>query len=963
MPISFGSIQLPEQGIQLYINGVEYTSYSINYSFRQVDNEVSGFFVELIGISSDQRSADVLQDKVVRFESEGVLLYKGLIEHVEYQTGLSVTITGVGSGESLLKRLFATVTPSADLTSGVSSPQYTATALSTIISEQITSVSGVVVDSVDSGVELGSGTYRGDHISKLTMVANPVIVKKGKWWFTHGNSSPYTDNIYHASDYRGSASPVKVFNIGGDSQNVNLTSNEKDFENLWNDVEVLGRGDGINQLRSKSFHATTTRSFLSSNIDSTQTTIPLEDASVFPAIGSALIGIEKIRYGGKSGNDLTNVTRGIKVSPIPPNDSTTRALYYFNAGSGSTISDAKNNYNGSWVGTPFWSSTTAIEGNSVGPFTDNNYISISGSLTNISTGAVECWFYPTESNRRQQLVRQTRADISVDHFNLTIESNNKVNVQVDVQNSTPLLISTDIITLNQWHHVLVNWGSPVHSLYLDGVFQVSGSTGAGTGNIASMDVWIGKANEAANYFNGYIDNVVIISGTAATPTLLSGYNYAHSKGIEVYDAQYNEDNAQSGSSIARYGLKQYSLQDKSIINQDSLDNIAQNERNTHDDLVTRIQVEPSDPYDSVRSVSIGDTITVMDSDSDLSGNYAVVSREFKSDNGLEILALECSNSKLSLTKELSDASNLSNVESRFMQGSTALITVNETENAESGIVEPGPIDVFFEIPAEVVAINQIKLAYRNEKPRIWNKTGTIAAVETGINDSAGEGDISLSPTSATDWKDVFSTVIGSSTTQMFAVGASARVYATTGSPGNVFLRLADSTAGRYYPDSTGTNVAYGTTDANTFSTSMIPLIWFGKNNSTSNFYTGGNTFKLQVATTNSSTVTVFYKQHFWGAFTNTNDYDIDQQTYTTNNIRLYTTNNADGIPAWTEQTTNISGTMGRALRAGDEQVETNVDLTTYFSGTGFKGVRLATNGNSRHKIQLTAKVFVDAKKV
>lgn len=49
---------------------------------------------------------------------------------------------------------------------------------------------------------------------------------------------------------------------------------------------------------------------LASGIDDTVTTIPLNDASNFPASGSILIGDEKIDYAGKSVNDLTGATRG-----------------------------------------------------------------------------------------------------------------------------------------------------------------------------------------------------------------------------------------------------------------------------------------------------------------------------------------------------------------------------------------------------------------------------------------------------------------------------------------------------------------------------------------------------------------------------------------------------------------------------------------------------------------------------
>lgn len=49
---------------------------------------------------------------------------------------------------------------------------------------------------------------------------------------------------------------------------------------------------------------------LSSGIDAVVTTIPLTDASAFPASGDVVINSEVISYTGKSGNNLTGATRG-----------------------------------------------------------------------------------------------------------------------------------------------------------------------------------------------------------------------------------------------------------------------------------------------------------------------------------------------------------------------------------------------------------------------------------------------------------------------------------------------------------------------------------------------------------------------------------------------------------------------------------------------------------------------------
>jgi hypothetical protein len=124
----------------------------------------------------------------------------------------------------------------------------------------------------------------------------------------------------------------------------------------------------------------------------------------------------------------------------------------------------------------------------------------------------------------------------------------------------------------------------------------------------------------------------------------------------------------------------------------------------------------------------------------------------------------------------------------------------------------------------------------------------------------------------------------------------------------------------------------------------------------------GDTMKMAIMTLDTHT-------HDFSAMTtdseesHTHDisFTIDQQTYTTDDVRIYTTDDASSSPAWTERTSAIETALGRALRSGDNQSETGIALTTYFSGTGWKGVRFVTNGDSRHKANLTVKCFIRSK--
>jgi hypothetical protein len=69
---------------------------------------------------------------------------------------------------------------------------------------------------------------------------------------------------------------------------------------------------------------------------------------------------------------------------------------------------------------------------------------------------------------------------------------------------------------------------------------------------------------------------------------------------------------------------------------------------------------------------------------------------------------------------------------------------------------------------------------------------------------------------------------------------------------------------------------------------------------------------------------------------------------------------------WTERTAAIEAALGRSLIATEDAVEdglndTGIDLTSFFSSTGWKGVRIVVNGNSRHKAQVMTKCYVHSR--
>jgi len=748
--IGIGKVYVPETGFKIYVNNVEYTDYALNYRFVEKDNQVKEFSIDFIGTTSSDRQNNIKQQKIVRLESQNKLIFKGTIERVDYKTAGDCTVIGYGSGESILKARVADVTASAESTSAVNRPIYDTVQVKTILEEQLSGIS-VSLHSVDNGTALGYTSSRGDFASKMSFIDGMVRSKGGKWWFTHGTNSPWDPNELHVAYTRGSPNPVKTYNISGDDQNANKVSNEQDWENLWNDVDVLGYGDGVNQLRSNNFHATTIRSYLADNISATDTTLPLEDATSFGNSGSVWVGMEWIQYSGKSGNNLTGCQR-------------------------------------------------------------------------------------------------------------------------------------------------------------------------------------------------------------ATSTTMSGIEaYAHTKGIEVYDSSFTKESPQSGSSIDTYDIKFHAVQNKTVIKQDTLDRIAQEVRDDHDELVTRIELEPSDPYDAAGTVNVGDIVTINDPDAEISGDFEVFGKTIYSEEGNERVLLECSNGKLLLTTEMEEQKRLSEIESKYMQGATNIFVVNETENADA----THPIDIFFEIPGDAVAINQVKLAYRNEAPRVWSAVTDSYTGKDDVYTFVSSSGSTNTLNSSSGWVTVTS-LSDPGNCEKYILYLSVLTY-TDGSTDYyghyVNYRIYNDTDNEYYPSSDGIKLSCWGDGATDIPGDNSGVIIVPKN-------LGGKTLSLEMetgSTTNKTfetwiTVTA-HAQHMHNV-----DYTVSGVAYSTTDIKVYTTDDASsGSPSWTDRTTDLESKYG-TLASGEDESETGLELTSYFSGTGWKGIRLEPNGNSRHKAQVLVKCFVESKK-
>lgn len=169
--------------------------------------------------------------------------------------------------------------------------------------------------------DYGDISLRFEYANRLKALAklsgsliNPSYQVNYDWWVSQSPADDYNLSYFEIAPLRPTTTRATVsqetFAITGASANAVETFYEKDITNLANKIDVLGYGDGINQIHTSTYNASPIYSTLSADISSTATTIGLTDASSFASSGTIRIMEEQITYTGKTGNDLTGCSRG-----------------------------------------------------------------------------------------------------------------------------------------------------------------------------------------------------------------------------------------------------------------------------------------------------------------------------------------------------------------------------------------------------------------------------------------------------------------------------------------------------------------------------------------------------------------------------------------------------------------------------------------------------------------------------
>jgi hypothetical protein len=268
---------------------VEITDYFF-YTFYQAENEVGNFEVKMEGI--EPADWDIIKEgNHTWFVIGGSTVFKGRIEQIE--RGSFGDIRWIGSDMSVRALNVETARKT-----------YTNVQTNEIVSELIAPIPGLYIGVNEN---FGRVTVRNEYGSVLNFINELARSINFDWWISQDGND---NDIFNFRDNRGTGVSVKTYYTAYPLANSVSAEYNKDKKSLANEVIVLGRGDGINQIRASTYNASATFDELDGDIDDTQTSISLDDASSFPSSGEIRISEERITYTGKSGNTLTGCVRG-----------------------------------------------------------------------------------------------------------------------------------------------------------------------------------------------------------------------------------------------------------------------------------------------------------------------------------------------------------------------------------------------------------------------------------------------------------------------------------------------------------------------------------------------------------------------------------------------------------------------------------------------------------------------------
>jgi len=280
--------------ITVLIDGQRIDTYT-NIEIKKRLNEVDTFAFDAF-ITDDGDRALINEGNTVKFiENYDTLLFKGRLTEVEYKSNFRAKCEGDGMVTKLLNRKTDRDT-------------YTNTNGDNIVTSE---VSNTVINygTIESAPQV---SIRFDHDNLARAVAGVANATGYDWFIDQDPADDWeTDRLNFVED-AGRDTVQETFDIGGNAQ---LVERNKDDGFVANDITLLGRGDGINQLEANVFAASTAFTDTTQIIDENETgSFTVDDATQLGGVGDNLIvrvGIETMDVTISDGTTLSINSRAV----------------------------------------------------------------------------------------------------------------------------------------------------------------------------------------------------------------------------------------------------------------------------------------------------------------------------------------------------------------------------------------------------------------------------------------------------------------------------------------------------------------------------------------------------------------------------------------------------------------------------------------------------------------------------
>jgi len=341
------------------------TYYHYSHKINQKLNTLWSFNLDLVGVSQDDKDTWIVKNHEILIFWGTQIRMKGRIEKVTYDSHEKTHIEGVGMAVKLRDR---------DVEAEYLN-ENSDSIIKKLVSRDLNGISPWLM-SIDTNTNYGLTSMHFSSDNRLRSLAGTVQAIDYDWWEDWKSADDYVTNYINVDDFKGdSTSTAMTFYTSGTNQNMKVLKNTEDTYESCNTVTVLGYGDGLNQLKAISFHATEDRTILNKPLDailngdingetedlvvydssgfdigdtiridgeemtitalpsSTQITVAARtgkpshttnaeviktagkihcvDTTSLPASGNVWIGQEKISYSANASNDLTITSREV----------------------------------------------------------------------------------------------------------------------------------------------------------------------------------------------------------------------------------------------------------------------------------------------------------------------------------------------------------------------------------------------------------------------------------------------------------------------------------------------------------------------------------------------------------------------------------------------------------------------------------------------------------------------------